>query len=101
MLFEDTCHQTVSILEALLLGAGDACIDIGIGSLLGGIVLFVVCVVTLRHVGSTLLRFILPKRRNHSERALMPDARDKADALERLPYEPPIRSTGAWGANSR
>ena len=97
----DACTETVSIVEALVFGANGACVDIGLGSLLGGIALFVGVIVALRFIGSALLRRVLPSGRA-SPTAPDPTAEPAAtDTLQRMPYESPIRSTGAWGGEKR
>ena len=91
MLFGDIqCRETVSVFEAVMFGAGDACVDIGMGSLLGGVVLFMGAVVLLQYFGVRLVRRALGKRRVEVVSA------DEAE-LKPMPYESPIKSTGAWG----
>ena len=101
MLFDAPCSDTVSIFEAVLFGAGDACIDVGLTSLLGGVALFVGCVVMLRLIGVTLLRRLLPRLRRKTATPEGPDTQPTDEGLQKLPYESPIRATGAWGAKTR
>ena len=91
MLFEaDVCRETVNIFEALIFGAEGACLDLSMGSLLGGVALFMGAVVVLRFLGARLVRALLSKRKV--------DAPEPDDgALKPMPYESPIKSTGAWG----
>lgn len=96
----NACEDIVSIVEALVFGANGACIDIGIGSLLGGIALFVGAVVALRFVGARVVRRILPSHRRSPEPVAETSDPDE-EGLQRLPYESPIRSTGAWGGKPR
>ena len=99
MLFDTPCADTVSILEAVLFGAGDACIDVGLTSLLGGVVLFIGAVVVLRLIGMLVLRRIFPRlRRQKNERALQTPP---SDGLQKLPYEGPIRSPSTLGGKAR
>ena len=97
MLTESTaCRETVNILEAMIFRNSEACIDIGVVSLLSAVAAFIACVVALRFVGASVLRRILPSRRNRDPGLLK--AEDVGSlGLQRRPYEPPIRSTGAWG----
>lgn len=44
----ETCTETVSILYAIAFGAGDACVEIGMASLAGAFVAFMVGVVILQ-----------------------------------------------------
>ena len=101
MLFEaNTCAETVSILTAVLFGADGACVDIGPTSLLTGVALFIGAVILLRYVGASLIRRIFPslgRKENLNDPA--PLTADKG--LKRMPYESPIRSTGAWGSKPR
>lgn len=102
MLFEPaTCADTVSIFEAVLLGTSGACIDIGMTSLLSGVALFIGAVILLRFVGATILRRLFPSLRRKTETIDPPEHNSNEDGLQRMPYESPIRSTGAWGSKPR
>ena len=93
MLFGDIqCRETVSVFEAVMFGAGDACVDIGMGSLLGGVALFIAAVVLLRFLGARLVRAVLTKRAVKADES-------HEDGLTPMPYESPIKSTGAWGSD--
>ena len=88
------CVETVSVVEAVIFGSGEACISIGLGSLLGGVTLFILVVVVLRYIGARLLLSALSKR----------SAKDndrKEVGLKPMPYESPIKSTGAWDSRAR
>ena len=95
------CSETVSIVEAVLLGADGACVDIGIASLLAGVALFVSMVVALHFLGITILRRIFPSLRRESGIPAKKIEQKGDGELQRLPYESPIRSTGAWGNKAR
>ena len=102
MIFDaDACAETVSIIEAILLGADGACIDIGLTSLLVAVALFIGSVVALRTIAAALVRRIFPstKSKNVVSENLTDPAPNKE--LKRMPYESPIRSTGAWGSKPR
>lgn len=90
-----TCRETVSILHALVFGAEGACVDIGLASLLGGVAVFVGAVVVLRFVGARIVRRVLGQRQK------VEVAPEETPGLTRMPYESPIRSTGAWGRQAR
>lgn len=97
----EICQDTVSILHAVFFGAGEACVDIGVMSLLGGVAVFLAAVVALRIAGSFVLLRIWSAVRG--TRSTQQDAAQTPaeDGLKRLPYESPIRSTGAWGGKAR
>jgi hypothetical protein len=44
----DTCVETVSILYAIIFGAGDACVEIGMASLLWALAAFMVVVIIVQ-----------------------------------------------------
>ncbi|MEO9825726.1 MAG: hypothetical protein ABJF50_15030 [Paracoccaceae bacterium] len=88
MLFDAPCSDTVSILEAVLFGAGEACIDVGMTSLLVGVALFIGCVLVLRLIALIVLRRIFPKLRRQKPEPQTPPS----EGLQKLPYESPIRS---------
>ncbi|MEL7149726.1 MAG: hypothetical protein AAGK71_03280 [Pseudomonadota bacterium] len=102
MFFEDvTCNETVSILEALVFGANGACVDIGMYSLLGAVAAFVGCVILIRLVAMRVLSKLFPGLRG-ARQETVPDVQpQQKDTLQPLPYESPIRSTGAWGGRKR
>ena len=102
MLFEPgTCAETVSILRALIFGADGACVDIGPTSLLGGVAVFIGAVVLLRFAGATVLRRLFPSLGRKGKELEARDAKPADKGLKRMPYESPIRSTGAWGSKPR
>ena len=96
-----TCSETVTIIEAILLGADGACVDIGVTSLLGGVALFIGAVIGLRFVGISLLRRVFPSLRRASKPSDEISVPQLEEGLKRLPYESPIKSTGAWGTKTR
>ena len=96
-----TCTETVSILEAVVFGVDGACIDIGLASLLGAVVAFIFCVVGLRVLGSRLLKRLFPSRRPDEPAPVAKQDAQFDDGLQRMPYESPIKSTGAWGGKAR
>ena len=101
MLQTSPCNETISIVQAVVFGADEACIDIGLTSLLGGVALFIALVVAFRSAAVALLRRIFPQLRHRNAGATEdivppPDAGPK-----RLLYESPIRSTPRWGRNPR
>lgn len=67
MEFLATCPETVSLLRALVLGAGEACVQISVPSLIGLLVPFVVVVLGLQWLTRRLL-FGAPKRRSEERR---------------------------------
>ena len=95
------CAETVSILEAIVFGAGGACIDIGMTSLLGAVAGFVVCVLLIRYVAMQVLRQVFPGLRRTGARKVAMPAEPQDTGLQPLPYESPIRSNGAWGGERR
>lgn len=95
------CKETVSILQAVLFGVDGACVDINLMSLLGGVALFIGLVVLLRLIGSTLLRRAFPFLRRQKSTIKQESAPQTDEGLQRMPYESPIRSTGAWGHKPR
>lgn len=101
MLDLTTCTKTVSIFEAVIFGANGACIDISLSSLLGGIAMFATAVIVLRYVGSRLLHRLLgldrPKTAAPGPEPKDDRPHDTEAGLTPLPYESPIKSTGAWG----
>lgn len=97
----DACQHTVSIIYAIFFGARNACIDVGLTSLLGGVVMFILAVVTLRFLGVLILRRVFPALRRKNAEASDPPSAPSEEGLKRLPYESPIRSTGAWGGKTR
>ncbi|MBT8459288.1 MAG: hypothetical protein HKP37_06450 [Boseongicola sp.] len=102
MLFEvAVCTETVSIIQAVTFGADGACIDISPVSLLGGVAMFIAAVVALRFMGASIIRRGFPSLRQKAD-AKDPETEVRsADGLQRMPYESPIRSTGAWGSKPR
>ncbi len=94
------CRTTVSILEAIVFGAGNACVDIGTTSMLSAVAVFIGAVVLIRFIAMRLLRVIFPglfgKKRTANVPPVQPD-----NGLQRKPYESPIKSTGAWGGTRR
>ncbi|MEM9426347.1 MAG: hypothetical protein AAGA06_06565 [Pseudomonadota bacterium] len=102
MLFgANACRETVSVIEALIFGAGDACIDLGLTSLLSGVALFIGCVVALRIIGSWALRRAFGALRRPRDVANNPVHSPEDECLQRMPYESPIRSTRRWGRSPR
>lgn len=111
MLFDAPCADTVSIFEAVLLGAGDACIDLGLPSLLSGVVLFIGSVLVLRMIGMLVLRRIFPRLRRtkpgstfvstHNAHPYIPQDAPPNEGLKPQPYESPIRTMGRWGRKAR
>ncbi len=101
MLQANTCNETVSIVQAVVFGAGEACIDIGLTSLLGGVFLFIGLVVVLRFAAAALLRRIFPHLLRNNAGATKGIAPPPNTGPKRLPYESPIRSTPRWGRNPR
>lgn len=102
MLFgANACRETVSVIEALIFGAGDACIDLNMPSLLSGVALFIGCVVALRIIGSWALRQAFGALRRPKEMPESPSHMPEDEALQRMPYESPIRSTRRWGRAPR
>ena len=102
MLFEaNACRETGSVIEALIFGAGDACIDLGLGSLLTGVALFIGSAVALRVFGSWALRRAFGSLRR--PKYLPPPFVEAPEetGLQRMPYESPIRSTRRWGRAPR
>lgn len=95
------CTKTVSILEAILLGANGACIDLGMSSLLAAVAGFVVSVLVIRFVAMQVLRRVFPGLRGRRSKPLTPPPDPTAQDLTPLPYESPIKSTGAWGSKRR
>lgn len=95
------CQETVSILQAIVFGADGACVDIGLFSILGGVALFMALVLLLRFVGSAILRHVFPSLRRRKKSPEQQVADPTSQDLQRMPYESPIRSTGAWGRKSR
>ena len=55
MLELGTCSETVSILYALIFGAGDACINLSIGSLLGLFAGFLLALFALQYLARRLV----------------------------------------------
>lgn len=98
---EAACTATVSILEAIFFGPNGACIDIGLTSLLGGVVLFIAAVVALRLLGSALLRRAIPALRRRPSELMAASSEPHPNGLDPMPYESPIKSTGAWGGKPR
>ena len=93
MLEMQTCPDTVSGLEALILGADGACIDLGLGSILGLVAAFVAAVVILKVTGRTLLNLVFARRRK-LEIQPFPPTRDDPRNLDPSALEQgPIRST--------
>ena len=101
MLLTTECKETVSIIESIFLNADGACVDLGFTSLLGGVALFVGAVVALRLIGVTVLRSIFPSLRRDNAASETKTKNMGEEGLQRLPYESPIRSTGAWGSKAR
>lgn len=66
----EQCTETVSILYAIIFGAGDACINIGIGSLLGAFAAFMGIVIVLQYVARRLWNNTKPSRRTTPERRI-------------------------------
>ena len=102
MLFGETCSETVSILEAMLLETGDACIRLDLWSILGGVFVFIAVVVVLRFLGAAAINkaFGSSTSRDIAENpSVEPHA--EPDALKKPPYKSPIESTGAWGGEKR
>ncbi|MEO0830258.1 MAG: hypothetical protein AAFY03_07330, partial [Pseudomonadota bacterium] len=65
MLFDASpCQNTVSLLEAIVLGADGACIDIGLFSLLSALTVFVGGVVVLQWAARRVLRGLFPNQRS-------------------------------------
>ena len=95
------CQETVSILQAIVFGADGACVDIGVFSILGGVALFMALVLLLRFVGSAILRHAFRSLQRTKTSPKQQVADPTSQALQRMPYESPIRSTGAWGRKSR
>jgi len=95
------CNETVNIIEAILFGSDDACIDVGLASMLGGVALFIGSVLVLRYIGISILRRILPSLRRKKSNPHIAAETPPEDRLLRMPYESPIRSTGAWGRKLR
>lgn len=99
-MFEATqCREVVSILEAVLFGADGACIDLGMASILTGVALFMGAVLALRVAGSFALRRLFSGLRR--DRSKIAPELDEGPGLKPMPYESPIRSTGAWGEKRR
>jgi len=101
MFEQTTCTTTVSIVEAIIFGTNGACINIGMPSILGLVAGFVVAVVLLRLMGMWVLRRVFPSLRRKSRARRQSDEEPPAAALKSMPYESPIRSTGAWGSKPR
>ncbi|MCB2116979.1 MAG: hypothetical protein KDE00_11940 [Rhodobacteraceae bacterium] len=56
----EVCEKTVSLPRAILFGADGACVDIGTGSLIGFVALFIAAVVALKLFGRALFdRFVV------------------------------------------
>ncbi|MGR3511926.1 MAG: hypothetical protein ACU0GG_04125 [Paracoccaceae bacterium] len=105
MLFDASpCQSTVSLLEAILFGADGACVDLGLPSLLSALAVFVVGVVVLQWAARRAVRGLFPNRRS-AEPSFTPHPAPKPapedTGLKPLPYESPIKSTGAWGRTRR
>ncbi len=102
MLLGADCSETVSILESLRLETGDACISLGLPSLLAGVCLFIAAVVVLRTVALAILRGEIAWMRFENKEIPMDREFDpEPETLKRQPYESPIKSTGAWGGKPR
>ncbi|MEM9970949.1 MAG: hypothetical protein AAF762_07600 [Pseudomonadota bacterium] len=109
MIFEmGRCEETVSFLWAMIFGAGEACVDMGVTSLVTAIVAFMVAVAALRFVGSWVIRraFSAPSARelpplpDTPPLAKMPPPADpprRKPGSQVKPDDGPIKSTGAWG----
>lgn len=92
MAFEPTvCTETVTLLRALTLGAGQACVSMGTGSILTLVAGFVLAVVALQFGANRLLGALkAPKR-------APPPAPAPQDSLSGPGYDGgPIKTTGAW-----
>lgn len=59
----EPCTEVVTILTALIFGAGDACVDIGLRSVLPALLVFVVCVVVLQFLARRLLSRLFGRRK--------------------------------------
>ena len=62
-----TCEETVSILYALVFGAGEACVRIDLWSILSAFAVFMVCVVILQRIVRRLLARPAPQSRVANE----------------------------------
>lgn len=83
------CTTTVSVLEALVFGAGEACISVGMWSVLGALLPFV--------VGVTILQFIARRALAKLVGRNPPKKVRKKSSPQDLSYDGgPIDSTGAW-----
>lgn len=76
MLTEQSCRETVSLPKAILFGAGDACVSVGTGSLLGGVVVFILAVVVLKTVLALAVRHAFSHRKALKADRASPLARD-------------------------
>lgn len=102
MMFETVvCNDTVNIVEAMLFGSNDACVDVGLASMLGAVALFIGSVLVLRYIGISILRRIFPSLRRKKSNPHIAAETPPESRLSRMPYESPIRSTGAWGRKPR
>jgi len=98
MLFGETCRETVSIIEALLLETGDACVRLDIWSILGGVFVFIALVVVLRFLGASAINKAFASSPSYEvDESSIAAPTSKPETLNKQPYKSPIESTGAWG----
>lgn len=85
----ETCAETVSVLHALIFGAGGACVDVGLGSLAPVFPVFVGAVLVLQFAARRALAALFPK----GDKAPAPEPR--GPLLNGPDYDGgPIRSQG-------
>lgn len=68
-----TCTETVSILYAIAFGAGDACVDVGAGSILTAFAAFMVLVVIAQFLTRKLWAKLTQSQHHASPEPVMPD----------------------------
>lgn len=68
-----TCTETVSILYAIAFGAGDACVDVGAGSILAAFAAFMVLVVIAQFLARKLWAKLTQSQPHAAPEPTMPD----------------------------
>lgn len=90
----ETCTETVSVLYAIIFGAGDACIDISIGSLMWAFAAFMVVVVILQFGARKLWALVTGPARTPATERRVGTIYDDEPPQDVKPDEGPIRTYG-------
>lgn len=80
-----TCRETITLWEAVLFGAGDACISLGTGSIMSLIALFLAAVLILKSLATFVIMRLFGQHYKRKKAAI--------DAAYDARTDSPIRST--------